>query len=263
MGLNGGHSYTHSISGVNLGELYQIALARSNANNQSAVPDDVIVNTPTIDIDASWIYRSSSAIIDNRMKWMINFVLEFVKIGFIAVLVCDNDVRHHSKRATIERKSKYEKTIIDGYIRRTELMKLAEQREKSNNVEEINLIIKQETALSKKIVTMDTQQQATSINVGEEFYNGIKQAIEDVTDAQKGNRNGNLLVIKAKFQADSVLAYRCKYGFSNVILCSDSDLAALAGNHCLGIKSYKYNDKKKGEKLVDMVLFTYLFHRRD
>lgn len=43
---------------------------------------------------------------------------------------------------------------------------------------------------------------------------------------------------------------------SQVVLSSDSDLAALAGNRCLGIKSFKYNDKNKSECISLMVLYT-------
>lgn len=259
MGIKGAHSFTHSISKVTIGELLQIAKGRKKCNNQSTagVVADTIGARPTIDIDASWIFRSTGIKLDNRLDWMMNLALELVRNGFIVVFVCDGENRHHSKRATVERKAKYQKVAIDTYIKKAELMKLAEMRINSNSIEEINQIIVKENALSNKLKTMETNQQATKINVGDEFFINIQNAIEDIDLLQtKFYQIGYILVVKSEFQADSVLAYRCVMGLSDIVFSSDSDLVALAGSCCLGIKSYKFNEKSKYDKLSEIILYT-------
>lgn len=258
MGIRGAHTYTHSISGVSIGELYQLALSRKKANNQTVHDqNDNLDYTPTIDIDASWVYRSSVISIENRMLWMINIAIDLAKTGFIVVFVCDGSIRHHSKRATIDRKSKLQKFIIDGYLNRTELMRLADKRQECTSIEEINIMVNRETILSKKIKNQEKNQQSSSIDVGDDFFNDISNAINDIDIKKNAIRNDCIFVIKAKFQADSVLAYRCINRISNVIFSSDSDLAALCGNCCVGIKTFKFNMKKNGERLSNMI---YILH---
>lgn len=113
MGIKGAHTFTHSVTGVSIGELYQISLSRKIYNLQSPdvhandnFDDDII---PTIDVDASWVFRSSSISIDNRLSWMMNIGIELAKVGFIVVYVCDGSIRHHTKRATVDRNSKSKK----------------------------------------------------------------------------------------------------------------------------------------------------------
>lgn len=190
------------------------------------------------------------------MNWMLNLASDLPKVGFIVVFICDGETRHHSKRATIQKKAKYQKQVIEGYLKRIELMLLAKKREQSTSVEEINLNTKQETLLSNKIKSMEKIQQSSNVNVGLEFYENIKSMIEEFQLDQKVITNENIFVLQAKFRADSVLAYRCIYGYCDIVFSSDSDLAALAGSRCLGIKSFKYNDKLKNNKLSDVSLYT-------
>ena len=255
MGIKGGHSYTHSIKDVTLGEIFQIAAARKKSYNNTDINDNTN-NNPTIDMDASWVYRCTAIAIDNRMSWLINLALEFVREGFNVVYVCDGEIRHHSKRASILRKSKFQRNIIDGYVKKAALMVLAEKRRQSTDLDEINQSIIEEEILSTKLKSLETIQQVASVNVGDDFFNNIKNAIELIPIKMKGNRNGSITVIRSKFQADSVLAHRIMNQESEIILCSDSDLAALAGSHCIGIKNFRYNEKNKTEKLSDIQIFT-------
>ena len=262
MGIRDAHAYTHSVSGVSIGELYQIALSRLKQNLQSTGASDEIdnqinPNNPVIDIDSSWIYRSTNIVIDNRLNWMISLGIELSKAGFIVMFICDGHFRHHSKIASIDRKTKYQKSMVNGLVLRTELMKIAEKRKESNNAEDISNYCIEENELSKKIKTIDKQQQSSSINVGNEFFFDIKKAIEELPKNSFGNRNGTIEVVQALYQADSVMAYRSINNMSTIIFSSDSDLAALTGN-CIGIKSFKFDDKikVKNERLCNFVIYT-------
>lgn len=170
MGIRGAHVLTHSISGVSVGELFQIALARKKKYLESINDNGNKIIIPTIDIDASWIYRSSTMIIDNRISYMVNLACEFAKIGFNVVYVCDGSVRHHSKIATIDRISKVKKLMFEGYLKRSELMILGEKRKDCKSIDEMNIIIQQETKLSNRIKSIEKQQQSTNVDVGDVFF---------------------------------------------------------------------------------------------
>lgn len=146
--------------------------------------------------------------------------------------------------------------MLDGFLKRTELMLLADKRLNCISDDEKKIIIDQENALSKKISAIEKQQQSMDVNVGEDFFQSIKDYINDLDKKLLGNRKGNLFVIKALFQADSVIAYRCINKISDMVMSSDSDLAALAGEQCLAIKSFKFLEKNKGEKLSNMDIYT-------
>ena len=260
MGIKGAHFFTHSISNVSLGELYQISLSRKLFNQQSTsgttndnFDDDII---PTIDIDASWVFRSSSIVLENRLSWMMNIGVELAKVGFIVVFVCDESVRHHSKRSTIFRNSKFKIKTLVGLLMKTELMLLQEKKDMCISIEEKNQIMKQETQLSTKIRAIDAQQQISNVDVVDQFFQNIKDFIDDFENKNLGNRHGKLIVIKALFQADSVIANRCISKICDIVFSSDSDLAALAGEQFLAIKAFKFLEKSRGEKLLNIVLYT-------
>lgn len=86
MGINGDHAYTHYINKVSIGELYQISLAQQKFNNQSTDDNNEVDSTPTIDINASCFYCSSSIITYNRFSWMLDLGLELAQIYFLLML---------------------------------------------------------------------------------------------------------------------------------------------------------------------------------
>jgi hypothetical protein len=105
MGIKYAHQLTHSISGLSLShvdliaqEIFKLKTTHNHHINH--------IQQPTLDVDISWLYRSKNKITqDNRLRCVINVCLEFVKFGFVVVLVWDGPISHHFKRASTERAS--------------------------------------------------------------------------------------------------------------------------------------------------------------
>jgi hypothetical protein len=108
MGLAGGHKdITHSL-GANkklaLHDLFQVAVELKKTNN---LANDR--SRPAVDVDASWIARLSAftnrskpqiAIQKAAVETIIAISTVLSNTGFDVNIVCDNPLRHHSKRAT-------------------------------------------------------------------------------------------------------------------------------------------------------------------
>jgi hypothetical protein len=76
-------------------------------------------------------------------------------------------------------------------------------------------------------------------------------------DACNKNENGGYVkenILKARFQADSLIAQRAMHNKSDFILAEDSDFAALLGRHCMMIKDVKKRNgvKSRGRKKSDL-----------
>jgi hypothetical protein len=151
------------------------------------------------------------------------------------VLVCDGPIPHHSKRASTERVSQLYNNTINSYIAQTELMQLMQQHCCSNDATEIATIMIEEANLSKRIRTLAASDQSAKIDVGQDFYLTLINYIDGLPKSDFGESNGKISVIKAKFQADSILSYRLLNNISNLCLTIDSDIAALAGLKCVCI----------------------------
>jgi hypothetical protein len=65
------------------------------------------------------------------------------------MVVFDSDVRHHSKRTTIQRQSKIERKNIDIIIQKSKLMNIVQTRRKLDSLEERNILLEEETQIEK------------------------------------------------------------------------------------------------------------------
>ena len=245
MGVKYAHQLTHSIKGLSIGNIETIAKKRFVS---SIYYDDKKsrIQQPTIDVDVSWLYRSKNKIAEeNRMSYIVDICLEFCRNGMVVVLVCDGSHRHHSKRASIERRAEMYNNMIQGLMHRSELMRLHKDRISATTTEERERILSLEQKIAKTIKQLEeADQQASKMDVGDDFYLSLCAYIDGIENKHYGNRNGKFFVIKSKFQADSVIAQRLVNGISDIAFCNDSDLATLAGKECISISRYKISSKK-------------------
>ena len=245
MGIKYAHQLTHSLGGLSLSRLHLIAQHRFLLSKTQTTTNNQRLQQPTLDVDISWLYRSKNKIVQaNRIQHVIDICVEFVRVGFAVILVCDGVNRHHSKRATIGRLAKSYNNSINGYIARSKLMQLSKQRQQTDLISEQNAITEEEKTLTKQIQSLESQDQASKIDVGEEFYQNLCKFVDGIPQKELGNQNGKLMVIQAEYQADSVIAYRLINKISDISFCIDSDIAALTGIDCCSIKSYKYSNKQ-------------------
>ena len=101
MGINGGSAKIYySITDQTDDTIIKIAKHRAQRRNGD------IASIPVLDIDASWVVRSfGNNNDDSNVLRLCKLSLSLVHKGLHVVIVCDGSVRHHSKRATIKRKS--------------------------------------------------------------------------------------------------------------------------------------------------------------
>ena len=129
MGINGAHKLTHQITGVSMEELLKIVQARRERRGKK--------EQPTIDIDVSYVFRKLTY---KHMKVRVLNILRlcdmFCQSGVKVVLVCDSNIRHHSKRATCNRQVEKYKKKIELYNARCELIHVITQLNNTDSKKE-------------------------------------------------------------------------------------------------------------------------------
>jgi hypothetical protein len=111
MGIKYAHKYTHTIKSLTIDNLFTIASQLLKKKNSDAV---CLRSSPTIDVDCSWVVRGFfKGDNDSRVRQLINFSIYLAQVGFHVNLVCDGAIRHHSKRATIQRQSEAQKNVYN------------------------------------------------------------------------------------------------------------------------------------------------------
>ena len=142
MGINNAHKLTHQITGVTQDELLKIVKDRSRRRSYE--------NKPTIDIDISYVYRKLyNKDQHSRIKYIMSLCDLLCKNGVRVVLVCDGSVRHHSKRASIQRQVEKYKTKVMLYQTRCELMHVIKSKSDAKSAEEKENLKLEELRLSE------------------------------------------------------------------------------------------------------------------
>jgi hypothetical protein len=130
-------------------------------------------------------------------------------------------------------------------------MSLIAKKEASDSVTE-----KAEFDSAMKVVTtciskLESSIKRGSIDVGEECYKNNKQEmIKAAIDPSI------LSVVQSEFQADSTLAGAINSNDADILLSTDSDLAALLGRRCISIKSFVYQNRYKVKVLKELDIFS-------
>jgi hypothetical protein len=90
---------------------------------------------------------------------------------------------------------------------------------------------------STKTTALQNKVKRSNIDVGVDLFCQINDAIKkfDYSFTQ-------ITVVQAEFQADSLLAGSLNNKDADLVLSADSDLAALVGPKCFGIKSFRFID---------------------
>ena len=250
MGIKGAHKQlSYCLLAVTCDEIESIGRLRCITN---LMQNSRRANKPILDVDVSWVFRRFASQGKDALDATIRLSLQFVRIGFIVVLVCDGKKRHHTKRATIARSINSYKVQIDILEKRNLMMEKANIRRQSNSVIERETLEAEEYVLSEQIKRKENSFQHKPVDVGQSLYDDIKEIISSLDDELIGENGGSLTVCQAKYQADSVIASRCNKRISDLVLGTDTDLSAHCGSLCLGIKDFKFND----DKISDIELFS-------
>ncbi len=246
MGVKNAHHLTHQITGVTQQELLKIVEARSHRRDGQ--------DKPTIDIDVSYVYRKLFYK-DNHSR--INYIMSICdvlcKSGSRVVLVCDGSVRHHSKRASVQRQVERYKTKVQLYQTRCELMQVIKSISLATTETEKENLKKAESRLADNSSKLEKKIDNADLDVGDILFNKL---IEESQKKMEKDPKVEIIVMQAEFQADSVIAYRTMENLNDMTIMEDSDLAALCGKQCVSISKFEVSNLgKRNSQLTGMELF--------
>ena len=119
MGVKSGGKILHHVDNLSQDDLVTILRHRATTIRlRDAVP--------TIAYDANWLARKLASKKSSPAANILELVKSFRYKGVNSIIVVDGPTRHHSKKATIERDTVYEQTILDTLILRRTLLELVE-----------------------------------------------------------------------------------------------------------------------------------------
>ncbi len=164
--------------------------------------------------------------------------------GFILTIIVDGDVRPDCKRDSWSRIKDREIDRVSRIHCRLKAMNLY-QKIKDNNASEVE---KEDYENYKKTAkSLESKCAKSSLQIPKDFHSQLSQKLMAL-GACVPNINGGFIhetVLKAKFQADSVIACRSVRGKSDFILSKDSDFPVLIGNRCILITNISESSSKK------------------
>jgi hypothetical protein len=262
MGIKYAHKYTYSINGLSLDQLYIIASNRFKQNqNNDEISSSRRRLRPSIDIDVSWVIRGfAKGNVECRVGTLLRIATAFTDVGFYVKLVCDGILRHHSKRATIKRKSDQQKKKIELVLRKSQMMILSQRIIASDSIEERAEFDETKKEMQTKILKLENEMQRSSFDVGELFLIYLHNTLSKLTgtvdeDDEEDVEQKKITICISMFQADSVMASRITHKESEILLTCDSDQAALLGVDCMCIKNFKIKEDRKKTTIENIDLF--------
>jgi hypothetical protein len=196
MGINGAHELSHSVKGLTVQDVFSIC---SYIRQKQSLP-----TRPTIDLDASLIYRGSKLSIDNRMKQLVDISCQLSAVGFMVVIICDGATRHHTKRATVvQRQSIIFCQKVESDFLRLRLMSVLDMKNNVNNDSEKASIEMEEHKLSTEIKNLERKLQYGAVDVGQKFYEDLCNHVSNIPTGELGKKGGTVSVIQTESREPS------------------------------------------------------------
>ena len=160
--------------------------------------------------------------------------------GFIVTPICDGSIRHHSKRASMERISKGEQNRIKYSVARLQLLATTQQLRDNNNLndQQKQELQNRQTELNKLVSSLENKSNENALPPS--FAIDLQIELE-LRGAHETNDNmGRVEQVKVGlFQADPLIAKRARQNKSDIIMASDTDFFVTVGRQCLLLKDYK------------------------
>ena len=195
-------------------------------NNNYSNPTTMTTTTtrtrtrPRVVIDANPVGYPFISKAVGPARAVVSIAKEFVEAGIDVIIVCDNqNKRHHSKRATIQRR---------GVIERGKIQ-LVEKRIILSN------LLRSSTSSSpdslKNIKTIQREIKKLEKGTGQILPTDFVEQIQQQVQHYESNRTSkSIIVVIAPFQADPEVARRVICGDADCIVSIDSDYQMLLGS---------------------------------
>ena len=181
--------------------------------------------------------------------------------GFVVTIVMDGDNRPDCKRASLNRRKDVSLVKINRMYCRFKVMELSSRLEKEAMDENTRNEIKNELHDFNE-AAKSLEKKCERVAIRDDFCDLLIHRLS-LNNATKMNENGGYVsskILKARFQADYVIALRSLEKKTDFIYSSDSDFAALLGNDCILIDQvvnkcrglFKTKRRKKNEKQITL-----------
>ena len=167
--------------------------------------------------------------------------------GFIVTIVMDGDARPDCKRASWERRKEASLAKINRMYCRFKVIELSSRLEN----EAMNQEKRKETETELRLFNQAAasfEKKCGQVGISNNFCDLLMRRLR-LNGSLKINENGGFVssqILKARFQADYVIAVRSVENKNDFIYSSDSDFAALLGNDCVLIDEVK----NRGSRLM-------------
>ena len=172
MGIKKAHALTYSVNNLDLAQLASFATVLLKQKREKKITNRV---RPVIDLDASWIVRSTRSSYNSRVSYLFRLARTLKNVGFDVFIVLDGEDRHESKRASISRRANlYEKKNNMKNVK-TKLIDIISRIQSSNDDGLTPYLINEKQKLSEKLQSMEESITKDSCDVGDKIYNSLKK----------------------------------------------------------------------------------------
>ena len=199
-----------------------------------------------VDVDCNWVACNLGGTKSPSEAASItcDFLVTIANYGFVVTPICDGECRHHSKRATIDRIAKREKSKLKAIDERFKLLSVSQQLVQTNSnltPDQKKKLESEREALSKRIKTLEKKNNSTQ-RLDSSFALDLEHVLQTRGCHDENDNFGVVTKVKVGlFQADALLARRAVEGKSHFIISSDTDFFVLVGLPCLLIRKFHFS----------------------
>jgi hypothetical protein len=253
MGIRGAHKLTDHIDRLDSNQFVLIINRVYRQKRDDGLLGSSPRSCPVVDLDASWIVRKLNCSNAARMGYIVRLSKILLRLGVDVAIICDGPLRHHSKRAKTHRDAIHKQNQIDyKALSLLQLMTNMKSLEETTEYNEKNIIIAKKVAITNKLEKLRKKLNANFFDVGDSFYMNLCNEAHIINNTN--DITNTIIIIQNKFQADSLLAYRCINNQTDITFANDTDQAALCGAKCLSVKDFSIT--KNNERLNNISIFS-------
>ena len=192
-----------------------------------------------IDVDGNFLFYQMQGRGGKSIEVIIGEMALFLKQiahsgGFIVTVVLDGETRPDCKRASWDRRKDTSLSKINRMYCRFKVLELSSRLEKeAMNENQRNEIKRELHAFNEAAKSLEKQ--CGRVSISKNFCDLLLICLR-LNKGMKMNENGGYIsskIIRAKFQADYVIALRSLEKKNDFIYSSDSDFAVLLGDECV------------------------------
>jgi len=241
MGVSNGSQILYKIERLSFAQFCSIATARAEQAGRKG--------KPAIALDFSWLCFKlwcKSSVSETKKKFS-SLVSLLISQGFFVYIVMDPSHRHHSKKATIVRDVRRDRSIIDAIRFKAQILSISKtlRLETYSTTTEKKQLLDKRKDLEKKVKTCESiSQSRLSPDFREELENTAR-------DLELQFSPQLLVIMHGPFQADSTVQWLLTQKKVDFALGNDSDFSFVAGPACLQVSDFKIYSVKKARQQQD------------